>query len=46
MYKNKHSILGLIKGRCKFTTSDFPKENPRTLRDVKIHILTGFIAFE
>ena len=30
MYKNNRSILGLTKGRCKFTTSDFPAENPRT----------------
>lgn len=30
MYKNNCSILGLTKGRCKFTTSDFPVENPRT----------------
>ena len=30
MYKNNCSILGLTKGRCKFTTSDFPAENPRT----------------
>jgi hypothetical protein len=30
MYKINHSILGLTKGRCKFTTSDFPAENPRT----------------
>ena len=30
MYKNNCSILGLTKGRCKFTTSDFPSENPRT----------------
>ncbi len=29
MYKNNRSILGLTKGRCKFTTSDFPAENPR-----------------
>jgi len=27
MYKNNCSILGLTKGRCKFTTSDFPAEN-------------------
>jgi hypothetical protein len=27
MYKNNRSILGLIKGRCKFTTSSFPTEN-------------------
>ena len=30
MYKNNCSILGLTKGRCKFTMSDFPAENPRT----------------
>ena len=30
MYKNNCSILGLTKGSCKFTTSDFPAENPRT----------------
>ncbi len=30
MYKNNRSISGLTKGRCKFTTSDFPAENPRT----------------
>jgi hypothetical protein len=30
MYKNNRSILDLAKGRCKFTTSDFPTENPRT----------------
>jgi hypothetical protein len=24
------AILGLIKGRCNFVTSDFPSENPRT----------------
>ncbi len=30
MYKNNRSILSLTKGRCKFTTSDFPAENPRT----------------
>ena len=30
MYKNNCSILGLTKGRCEFTTSDFPAENPRT----------------
>lgn len=30
MYKNNRSILGLTKGRCKFTTFDFPAENPRT----------------
>jgi hypothetical protein len=29
MYKIYHLILGLTKGRCKFTTSDFPAENPR-----------------
>ena len=28
MYK-KLLILGLIKGRCNFVTSDFPSENPR-----------------
>ena len=30
MYKNNSSILGLEKGLFKFTTSDFPAENPRT----------------
>ena len=30
MYKNNCSISGLTKGRCKFTTSDFPAENPHT----------------
>jgi hypothetical protein len=30
MYKNNRSILGLTKGRSKFTTSDFPAENLRT----------------
>jgi hypothetical protein len=30
MYKNNRLILGLTKGRCKFTKSDFPAENPRT----------------
>lgn len=30
MYKNNYSILGLTKERCKFTTSDFPTENPRS----------------
>jgi len=30
MYINNCSILGLTKGRCKFNTSDFPAENPRT----------------
>jgi len=30
MYKNNRSILGLTKGRCKFTTSEFPMEIPRT----------------
>jgi hypothetical protein len=30
MYKNNCWILSLTKGRCKFTTSDFPAENPRT----------------
>ena len=30
MYKNNCSILGLTEGSCKFTTSDFPAENPRT----------------
>ena len=29
MYKNNRSILGLTKGRCGFTTSDLPAENPR-----------------
>jgi hypothetical protein len=29
MYKNNCSILGLTKGRWKFTTSDFSAENPR-----------------
>ncbi|PWK21233.1 hypothetical protein LX92_04034 [Maribacter polysiphoniae] len=28
LYK-KSLVLGLNKGRCKFTTSDFPSENPR-----------------
>ena len=32
MYKNNCSILGLTKGRCKFTTSDFPAENPPLAR--------------
>jgi len=30
MYKNNRSILGLTKVSYKFTTSDFPAENPRT----------------
>jgi len=30
MYKNNCLVLGLTQGRCKFTTSDFPAENPRT----------------
>ena len=30
IYKNNSSILGLTKGGCKFTTSDFPAENSRT----------------
>jgi hypothetical protein len=46
MYKNNCSILSLTKGRCKFTTSDFLLENSHTLRDVKIHILTGFKGLE
>jgi hypothetical protein len=30
MYKNNRSIVGLTKGSCKFTTSEFPLEIPRT----------------
>ena len=28
MYKNNCSVLGLTKGSCKFTKSDFHLENP------------------
>ncbi len=30
MYKKNSLILGSTKGRCKFTTADFPQENHRT----------------
>ena len=42
MYKNNHSILGLTKGRCKFTASDFSAKNPRT-QNRTILILTVVI---
>lgn len=41
MYKNNSSILGLNKGRDKFTSSEFPTENPRSKKTKLFLYKTG-----